>query len=95
MRTLLLKIIRLLSLRLSRAGYASLDGSALAVGLIGTWLAGMGRYWDNPQAELLQKLGFGSVLYVFALAALLWLIGLPLRIAGWRYRTIVTLTHCI
>src|SRR3712207_7552248 len=47
--------------------------SDLAFGLACTWLVGVGRYWDNPRASLLQHLGVGSVVYVFALALLLWL----------------------
>jgi hypothetical protein len=46
----------------------------LGFGLVCTWLAGIGRYWDNPRAELWQWLGFGSLVYVFILAGLLWLI---------------------
>lgn len=50
-----------------------------------TWLAGMGRYWDHPSAAWWQYAGWGSVGYVFALSALLWLVGLPLRMRGWGY----------
>lgn len=67
----------------------------LAFGLGTTWLAGIGRYWDNPRAEWWQWLGLGSVVYVFLLAALLWLLNAPLRPARWTYRNVlvfVTLT---
>jgi hypothetical protein len=67
----------------------------LAWGLSATWLAGMGRYWDNPKAALWQKAGLGSLAYVFVMAALIWLIAAPLRPRGWSYRTVllfVTLT---
>lgn len=83
-------VIRLLTFRLSPEGYANLDRPALVAGLFGTWLAGMGRYWDNPKAEFLQKLGLGSLIYIFVLAALLWLIVLPLRVKGWNYERVLT-----
>ena len=62
----------------------------LYVGLLFAWLAGMGRYWDNPRANILQKLGLGSVVYVFALAAFLWLLLWPLRPERWSYFRLVT-----
>ncbi len=67
----------------------------LAFGLVVTWLAGIGRYWDNPRSELWQTLGLGSVAYVLVLAGVLWAIGKPLRPANWTYRNVllfVTLT---
>jgi len=59
-------------------------------GLIGTWIVGMGRYWDDPGASLLQHLGLGSVIYIFVLAAFIWLILLPFKIENWSYFTVVT-----
>jgi len=67
----------------------------LAFGLLFTWLAGVGRYWDNPRAQLWQLLGLGSVAYVFSLALLLWLLLLPLKPKLWSYKSVlvfVTLT---
>lgn len=54
-----------------------------------TWLAGCGRYWDHPNAEWWQVLGLGSVAYVVLLAALLWLVGAPLRLRGWSYSVLL------
>lgn len=90
MNGLLSTIARLLTFRLSSEGYASLGKRELIAGLIGTWIAGMGRYWDNPKAEFLQKLGLGSVIYIFVLAALLWSVVLPLRVPDWRYQQVLT-----
>ena len=59
-------------------------------GLIGTWLVGMGRYWDDDRASLLQKLGLGSVIYIFLLALFIWLIVQPFRIACWTYFRVLT-----
>lgn len=67
----------------------------LAFGLFFTWLAGMGRYWDNPKAELWQSLGVGSLAYVFVLASIIWLLLAPLRPRHWSYRNVllfITLT---
>lgn len=86
---------RLLSLRFTRDDLEAVDGRFLAVGLALTWLAGLGRYWDHPNPEPLQRLGLGSVIYVFALTALLWAIARPLAASGLRYPqllTVVTLT---
>ncbi len=61
----------------------------LIYGLVVTWVAGIGRYWDNPKALWWQTAGLGSVAYVFVLAAVLWLIIWPLRPARWRYRDVL------
>lgn len=50
-----------------------------------TALVGAGRYWDNPRAELWQNLGLGSVVYILILAAVLWLLILPLEPESWSY----------
>jgi hypothetical protein len=60
------------------------------LGLLGTWLVGMGRYWDDPEASLLQHAGLGSVIYIFSLALFIWLILLPFKIKDWNYFTVVT-----
>lgn len=82
--TVLNTISKVLFFRISKRELISLQGKHLAVGLIGTWIAGMGRYWDDPGARLLQKLGLGSVIYIFILAALIWAIVKPFRISAWN-----------
>ena len=64
--------------------------TALGPALIATWLAGMGRYWDHPSAPLVQMFGVGSVVYVFLLGALVWLVIAPLRPRRWGYLQTVT-----
>jgi hypothetical protein len=67
----------------------------LAFGLAFTWLAGIGRYWDNPKAHLWQYLGLGSVAYVFVLALIIWALLAPLKPKNWSYRNVllfITLT---
>lgn len=58
-------------------------------GLIFTWLAGIGRYWDNPRAGLWQYAGLGSVAYVFVLALFIWLLLAPLRPKNWSYQNVL------
>ena len=71
-------MLRLLTFRLSSERLGQLTLRHLAVGVAVTWLVGMGRYWDNPHANLAQRLGLGSVVYVFVLSAILWLAFKPL-----------------
>jgi len=61
----------------------------LIFGLLFTWLAGIGRYWDNPRGELWQYLGLGSVAYVFVLALFIWVLLAPLRPKNWSYRNVL------
>lgn len=61
----------------------------LAWGVGVTWLAGVGRYWDNPRADLWQHLGLGSVVYLFVFSLLLWLLVRPLRPERWSFRGVL------
>ncbi|MES1242625.1 MAG: hypothetical protein ABUT39_13505 [Acidobacteriota bacterium] len=94
-KTLLADELRLLTFRPVSSSVHTRWKAYLAFGLLATWLAGIGRYWDNPRAEIWQTLGLGSVAYVFVLAAILWLMLAPLRPRNWTYRNVllfVTLT---
>lgn len=83
-------IIRLLTFRLTRAEMLQFDKTHFIAGLIGTWVVGIGRYWDDSGASLLQHLGLGSVIYIFVLAAFIWVILKPFPIKDWSYFTILT-----
>ncbi len=61
----------------------------LAFGIGFSWLCGVGRYWDNPKADLWQYLGLGSVAYIFILALILWLIIMPLKPNNWSYKNVL------
>ncbi|MDK9558253.1 hypothetical protein QQF73_11535 [Marinobacter sp. M216] len=61
----------------------------LVFGIGFTWLCGIGRYWDNPRADLWQYLGLGSVGYIFVLAAILWAVILPLKPSNWSYKNVL------
>src|SRR5262245_31187910 len=82
--------LRLLTFRATRQELLELDNRHLVFGLVCTLFVGMGRYWDNPKAELVQRLGVGSIVYVFALGALLWVFLSPLRLSDFSYKRLVT-----
>ena len=83
-------ILRTLSFRGTAAEVGRLGNRHLAVALACTWVVGIGRWWDDPKASLLQHLGLGSVVYVFVLAALLWLVIWPLAPRVLSYKTALT-----
>lgn len=83
-------IKQLLLFKISKEEIFQFSRTDLSVGIIGTWIVGMGRYWDDPGAKLLQHLGLGSVIYVFALALLIWIIIYPYKIKNWNYFTVIT-----
>lgn len=82
--------LRLLTFREPSHAVATNWKAYLAFGLFFTWLAGVGRYWDNPRAEPWQLAGLGSVAYIFILAAILWLLLAPLRPKNWSYHNVLT-----
>lgn len=87
--------LRILCFRAEVEEYAALDAKDLSLGLFATWLVGIGRYWDDPKAQLGQHLGLGSVAYVFVLGTLLWLIAkpaMPNRISWFGILVFVTMT---
>jgi len=83
-------IIRLLTFRLTREEMLQFNRKHFIAGLIGTWIVGMGRYWDDSGANLLQHLGLGSVIYIFVLAGFVWLILKPFQLDNWNYFTVLT-----
>lgn len=87
--------MRLLVFRTSREELIQVNTNHLLVGLVCTWIVGIGRYWDNPRVGLLQHLGVGSVVYIFALALLLWLIIWPLRPEKWTYFRVLTFVSLV
>lgn len=83
-------IFRLLFFKLNKAHLLQLNNTHLFAGILGTWLVGIGRYWDDEKASLLQNLGLGSVIYIFLLAAFIWIIVLPFQIENWTYKIVLT-----
>ena len=81
---------KLLTFKLTRAEMLNFNKHHFILGLIGTWMVGMGRYWDDTGANWMQHLGLGSVIYIFVLALFIWLILLPFKIKNWNYFIVVT-----
>ncbi len=94
-RGVLRTAFRVLTFRTTQEELLNLNGKHLALGLVCTWLVGIGRYWDNPRVSLLQHSGVGSVIYIFALALLLYLIVLPLRPKDWSYFRVLTFVSLV
>tara|TARA_R110002020_G_scaffold21009_8_gene71455 strand:+ start:17110 stop:17787 length:678 start_codon:yes stop_codon:yes gene_type:complete len=83
-------IIRLLTFKLTREEMLLFRKKHFFAGLLGTWIVGIGRYWDDSGANILQHLGFGSVIYIFVLAGFIWLILKPFQVKDWNYFTVLT-----
>jgi hypothetical protein len=83
-------ILRLLTFKITREEILNFNRTHFIAGLVGTWIVGMGRYWDDKEASLLQHLGMGSVVYIFILAGFIWLLLKPFLIDHWNYFTVVT-----
>jgi hypothetical protein len=83
-------VIRLLTFRLTREEFFQLDHRHLALGVALTWVVGIGRWWDDPRANVLQHSGVGSVVYILLLSLMLWLVIWPLRPQRWSYRHVLT-----
>ena len=83
-------VLRLLTFRISREEFLRFDNRHLAFGVVCTGVVGVGRWWDDAGANLLQHVGVGSVIYIFLLSLLLWLVIWPLKPEGWSYRHVLT-----
>ena len=73
------KLAKLLFFRLDPDECRELGARDATLGVLCAWIAGIGRCWDHPTAGAAPTSGAGSVVYVFALSALLSLLLLPLR----------------
>lgn len=82
--------LRLLTFRMTRDEFASFSSSQLIFGLFSTWIVGVGRWWDEPGLKLIQHLGLGSVVYIFILSAIIWLLVMPLKPRMWSYKHVLT-----
>jgi hypothetical protein len=71
-REVLVTELKFLAFRPARPDVKRLRWHFLALGLVSSWLAGMGRYWDTPDAQWWQYAGLGSVVYTFFMATFLF-----------------------
>ena len=83
-------VIRLLTFRVTRDEFLHFTHRHLAFGMACTWVVGIGRWWDDPGAHLLQQTGIGSVVYILLLSLLLWLLVWPLKPRDWSYVHVLT-----
>jgi hypothetical protein len=81
--------IQFLAFKSVRPDLKNLGNYYLTLGILTAWLAGIGRYWDNPRADLWQYIGLGSVIYIFVLAFILWILILPLKPENWSYKSVL------
>jgi len=82
---------RLLTFRLTPEQFERFGTGHLIFGLVFTWIVGIGRWWDDPGANILQHLGLGSVIYVFVLTTVLVIVAAPLDPENWSYKQALTL----
>jgi len=83
-------VFKILFFRFNREDLINFQWSHFFIGFLGAWLVGIGRYWDDPGASLLQHFGLGSVIYIFCLSLFIWLIILPFNIKFWNYFRVLT-----
>jgi hypothetical protein len=83
---------RFLLLKPLRGDVAKNWRAYFAVGVLITWLVGIGRAWDHPDDPLLARSGVLSLLYILALSAFIWLVGVALKPERWRYRNVLLMT---
>lgn len=68
----------------------SFNHNHLYLGVAITWLVGIGRYWDSPNASLLQYLGLGSIIYIFLFSFAIWIVSKPFNNKFLTYKNILT-----
>ncbi|MEM7316211.1 MAG: hypothetical protein AAF497_24015 [Planctomycetota bacterium] len=89
LREILTTELKFLAFQRIKPDFRRYGNHYLAFGLVSTWLAGVGRYWDNPRAELWQYAGLGSLAYVLVLSLVLYLLLKPLSPENWHYKSIL------
>lgn len=78
MREAIVHVTRALTFRVSAEDAAKYGRWHFAIGMALTMLAGVGRWWDDPNALVPQKTGLVSLVYVFMLSLWLWVFAAPL-----------------
>lgn len=87
---MLKSVFRVLTFKITREEMLQFNWRHFIIGLIGTWIVGIGRYWDDEDASLLQHAGLGSVIYIFLLALFIWIIIKPFLVDNWNYFSVLT-----
>lgn len=94
-RSALVDCGRFLTFRADAGLWDRLGFPHFLIGFIATWLVGIGRNWDFPEAPLFAKTGLPSVAYIFALSLVLFLVAWPVsyvRLNYWKILTLVAMT---
>jgi len=89
LKEVLITELKLLSFRNVKINMNELGTYYIFFAIVMAWLAGIGRYWDSPRADTWQYLGLGSVIYIFILAFLIWIIIKPLKPENWSYKNVL------
>jgi hypothetical protein len=84
-RSVIATTVRLLTFRATHEDLVNVHARHLIFGVLCAWTVGIGRFWDNTRAGLFLHSGLGSVVYVFVLSLMLWLIVWPLKPKNWSY----------
>lgn len=63
---------KILLFKADEKDFQSLSIYTFLLGVLATWIVGVGRWWDNVDADPLKKTGIGSVAYIFVLSQAIW-----------------------
>ncbi|MBK6630051.1 MAG: hypothetical protein IPG33_02870 [Betaproteobacteria bacterium] len=89
LKTLLIEELRFLAFRPNGLAIRTHWKAFLVFGLFFTWLAGVGRFWDNPKAHLCKIPRPRLRCCIFVLAFIVFLLLLPLKPRNWTYRNVL------
>jgi hypothetical protein len=81
---------RFLTFRFRHEDYDRLGWPHLALGVLCTWLVGIGRNWDLATAPPYAKAGLGSLAYILVFSLVLWCFARPLAGPGRSYVWMLT-----
>ena len=95
LKNVLIDTFNLLAFRISRERILNFGRLHLAFGLFCTVIVGIGRFWDHSDAAFPQRLGFGSVVYVFFLSFFLAIVIAPLMPEDWSLFRVLTFVSLV
>ena len=82
--------LKFLAFRSVRPDMKRLRWHFLALGLVSSWLVGVGRYWDVSDALWWQQAGLGSLVYTVFMSAFLWALVMAMQPENWTYLNVLT-----
>ena len=82
--------LKFLAFRSVRPDMKRLRWHYLMFGLVSSWLVGVGRYWDAPDAPWWQQAGLGSLVYTVFMSAFLWAVVMAMQPENWTYFHVLT-----